>query len=84
MTKPETLFFLEKQGIKRPVMYDLGYNNNNCIGCVKGGMGYWNKIREDFPQSFTRMAEAGRDVGHSCIRGIFLDELDPDAGRKQK
>ena len=34
-------------GIKRPVMYDMGYNNNNCIGCVKGGMGYWNKIRVD-------------------------------------
>jgi|TARA_R110002020_G_scaffold32713_1_gene100314 hypothetical protein len=84
MTKPESLFFLEKQGIKRPVMYDLGYNNNNCIGCVKGGMGYWNKIREDFPDSFKRMAEAERVVGHSCIRNIFLDELDPDAGRKQK
>ena len=22
---------------KRPLMYDLGYPNNNCIGCVKGG-----------------------------------------------
>ena len=36
--------------VKRPLMYDLGYNNNNCIGCVKGGMGYWNKIRVDFPK----------------------------------
>lgn len=25
---------------KRPIMYDIGYPNNNCIGCVKGGMGY--------------------------------------------
>lgn len=24
-------------GLKRPLMYDLGYKNNNCIGCVKGG-----------------------------------------------
>ena len=30
-------------------MYDLGYPNNNCIGCIKGGMGYWNRIRKDFP-----------------------------------
>ena len=41
-----------KLGIKRPVMYDMGYNNNNCIGCIKGGMGYWNKIRVDFPEVF--------------------------------
>lgn len=26
-------------GIKRPAMYDLGYSNNNCKGCVKGGEG---------------------------------------------
>lgn len=24
-------------GLKRPAMYELGYSNNNCIGCVKGG-----------------------------------------------
>ena len=31
LNKKETLFYLEKQGIKRPIMYTLGYNNNNCI-----------------------------------------------------
>lgn len=65
----------------RPEMYDMGYKNNNCIGCVKGGMGYWNKIRIDFPEAFIRMAELERDVGHSCINGIYLDELEPDRGR---
>jgi len=84
MTKPECLFYLEQTGIKRPEMYTLGYGNNNCIGCVKGGMGYWNKIRVDFPDYFVRMAEAERQVGNSCLRGVFLDELDPEAGRQQK
>lgn len=84
MTKAESLFFLEKAGIKRPEMYNLGYKNNNCIGCVKGGKGYWNKIRQDFPESFDRMAKAEREVGNSCIRGVFLDELDPSEGHKQK
>mgnify|MGYP003134285288 FL=1 len=84
MTKPECLFYLEQTGIKRPEMYTLGYGNNNCIGCVKGGMGYWNKIRVDFPDYFARMAEAERQVGNSCLRGVFLDELDPEAGRQQK
>ena len=68
-------------GIKCPVMYDMGYNNNNCIGCVKGGMGYWNKIRVDFPKVFESRAKLERDIGASCINGFFLDELDPSRGR---
>ena len=70
-----------KLGIKRPVMYDMGYNNNNCIGCIKGGMGYWNKIRVDFPEVFESRAKLERDIGASCINGCFLDELDPSRGR---
>lgn len=31
------------------------YGHNNCIGCVKGQQGYWNKIRIDFPDVFERM-----------------------------
>lgn len=71
-------------GLKRPLMYDLGYSNNNCVGCVKGGMWYWNKIRKDFPEVFEKRAKMERDLGHSCINGIYLDELDPKAGRKSQ
>lgn len=75
---------LKELGIRRPLMYDLGYSNNNCVGCVKGGMGYWNKIRVDFPEVFDRMAELEREIGMSCIKGVFLDELDPERGRMEK
>lgn len=84
LTKDDCHAILKRLGIKRPDMYDLGYNNNNCIGCVKGGMGYWNKIREDFPEVFEARAKLEREVGHSCIKGVFLDELDPDAGCMSK
>lgn len=85
MSKPECLYYLEKHAkIERPAMYKLGYKNNNCIGCVKGGKGYWNKIRKDFPVHFNKMAEAERIVGNSCIRNKFLDELDPNEGHDQK
>lgn len=75
---------LRELGIKRPAMYDLGYRNNNCIGCVKGGMGYWNRIRVDFPDIFKDRAALEREVGASCIKGIYLDELEPDRGRLQE
>ena len=72
-------------GIKRPVMYRLGFNNNNCIPCVKGGIGYYNHIRKHFPNEFDRMAKIERDIGHTVCRideeRVYLDELPEDKGR---
>ena len=84
MHKQEAHQILNASGIKRPLMYELGYPNNNCIGCVKGGKGYWNKIRLDFPEVFAARSAMERAIGASCINGTFLDELDPEAGRSQK
>jgi hypothetical protein len=83
LTKSDCLALIERAGIRLPAMYALGYENNNCIGCVKGGMGYWNKIRRDFPATFERMAKLERTIGRSVINEVFLDELDPRAGRYQ-
>ena len=80
LIKEEAHGIAYKLGLKRPILYDMGYKNNNCLGCVKGGMGYWNKIRRDFPEVFARRAKQEREIGHSCINGVFLDELDPDRG----
>lgn len=82
---------LEAEGIALPAMYlpqksGAPYNHNNCIGCVKGKKGYWNKIRIDYPEVFTRMALMEREIGASINRddetgaSIYLDELDPTAG----
>lgn len=81
LTKEECHGIAYKLGVDRPAMYELGYPNNNCIGCVKGGMGYWNKIRVDFPNVFEERARQEREIGHSCIKGVFLDELEPDRGK---
>lgn len=76
---------LHMVGIEIPVMYQLGYNNNNCIPCVKGGMGYWNKIRIDFPDKFKEIADIEREIGATCLKDtggnkIYLDELEPNRG----
>lgn len=88
MSKQDCHGFSKKLGIKRPRMYDLGYSNNNCIGCVKGGIGYWNKIRIDFPNVFKEQAEIEREIGYTCLKDkngpIYLDELDPNRGRMEK
>ncbi len=84
ISKAQAHGILKGLGLNRPAMYDLGYSNNNCVGCVKGGMGYWNKIRVDFPEVFEKMAKLEREVGHSCIKGVYLDELEPNRGRMEK
>ena len=81
ITKQDCHAMSARLGVKRPAMYDFGYNNNNCIGCVKGGMGYWNKIRVDFPDVFASRAKLERDLNCKCLKECFLDELEPDRGR---
>lgn len=85
LTKSDCHNILDRAGIKPHAMYELGYANANCVGCVKGGMGYWNRIRVDFPAVFARMAAAEREIGHTVLRRkglpLYLDQLEPNAGR---
>ena len=84
MKKQDCHGLIARLGVKRPMMYDMGYSNNNCVGCVKGGMWYWNKIRKDFPAVFESRAMMERAIGHSCVKGVFLDSLGKNRGRKSK
>lgn len=92
ITKQQCFSILTDAKIELPMMYKLGYKNNNCIGCVKGQAGYWNKIREDFPDVFEKMAKIERQLdvainktyaGDGKRKRVFLDELDENAGRYQ-
>lgn len=85
LNKADCLHILQNQGIEIPTMYKLGYHNNNCIGCFKGGAGYWNKIRIDFPDVFQKTAKLERERKSTCLKSIgkqvYLDTLSPNAGR---
>ncbi len=96
ITKAMALEIIRKLNmVDMPFMYQKQksgspYGHNNCIGCVKGQMGYWNKIRVDFPDVFERMAKMERKIGAAINKTyagdgerkvVYLDELDPKAGR---
>lgn len=84
LTKQDCLLRLKKAGIELPAMYRLGYNNNNCIGCFKGGMGYWNKIRKDFPKVFEEVSKVEQETGHTCLKKdgkqLYLKDLQENNG----
>lgn len=84
LNKADTLRIVSEAGIDLPVMYRLGFANNNCIGCVKAqSPKYWNMVRQYFPDVFARRAEQSRKLGVRLARyqgeRTFLDELPPNA-----
>jgi hypothetical protein len=85
--KNDCLGMIADAGIEIPMMYKLGFTNNNCRGCVKGKAGHWNLVRIHFPEYFDRMAKMQRRLNYTPItlngERVFLDELPPDAGRDQ-
>ena len=82
--KEDCYRILEKAGIALPVMYSLGFKNNNCIGCVKAtSIAYWQRVRKHFPEVFQQRAQQSRAIGCRLTRlkgvRIFLDEIPLDA-----
>lgn len=90
ITREGAYRYLHAAGIRPPRIYDMGYPNANCPGCVKAtSPTYWNHVRKMHPDVFARRAEQSRRLGAKLVRvknkRIFLDELDPAArGRSMK
>lgn len=61
--KDDCLAMIERAGIQLPMMYRLGYDNANCIGCPKGGQAYWQNIRADFPERFSEIQAIQENIG---------------------
>lgn len=88
LNKQACLMKLKTANIEIPEMYKLGYhNNNNCIGCFKGGMGYWNKIRKDFPVIFEATSKLEQETRHTVLKDngqqLYLKDLSPDKGNQK-
>lgn len=90
ISKGDCFLILLAAGIIVPRIYERGYPNANCIGCVKAtSPTYWNLVREQDPEVFKERAEQSRRIGTRLTRykgkRLFLDELPADArGRRIK
>jgi len=82
ITKAAVIDMVFRAGLPVPPMYALGFQNNNCIPCVKAtSPSYWALVRKHFPDKFDRMAKLSRelDVRLCRINGerSFIDEIPP-------
>lgn len=87
LDKRNCLALLQSAGITLPPMYALGFQNNNCIPCVKSqSPAYWALVRREFPEQFNRMAKLSRELNVRLIKmttnGVrarhFIDEIPLD------
>lgn len=83
MSHDDCLAAINAVGIELPVMYKLGFKNNNCIGCIKSGsIRYWLRIKKYFPDVFLRRSKQERDLSYALCRRdgkpVFLDEITED------
>lgn len=89
LSKKDCFAILDDAGIALPEMYKLGFRNANCIGCPKGGKGYWNHVRKVFPERFAEVAALQRELGEGAAfwegedARLMLDELSQTAGRHE-
>jgi len=83
LTKQAVLAMVQSRGIDLPEMYKLGFQNNNCIPCVKAtSPDYWALVRKTHPSEFERMVKLSRDLGVRLARvegeRVFIDEIPVD------
>lgn len=63
-SKNDCVRIVKEAGLKIPRVYNYGYKNNNCFktGCVQGGIGYWQKLRNEYPLKFEAMANMEHEL----------------------
>lgn len=86
LTKEDCHAIIDRVGIQLPITYRLGFNNANCLGCVRAqAPSYWNRVRRHFPDVFASRATLSRALGCRLVKltkapreRLFLDELPPE------
>jgi 3'-phosphoadenosine 5'-phosphosulfate sulfotransferase (PAPS reductase)/FAD synthetase len=83
LDKANCLAVVQSAGIVLPVVYGLGFQNNNCLPCSKAtSPDYWSLVRMHFPEKFERMAKLSRELNVRLCRikneRRFIDEIPAD------
>lgn len=81
--KKQCLDIIQEAGINVPNAYAAGFHNNNCwkTGCVQGGIGYWQKMKREYPNKFNAMADIEHELTESKGEPVTMLK---DQGKESK
>jgi hypothetical protein len=69
LAKREIVEWLNREGIRRPRLYDLGFVHNNCGGfCIKAGQAHFKRLLETMPERYAYHEQKEQE-----IRGLLGD-----------
>jgi hypothetical protein len=74
ITKQECADWCLSLGVKPSEMYRWS-EHANCIGCVRGGKGYWLKVKENAPEVWDQRVALEKEFGHTILKDTSLIQL---------
>lgn len=74
VTKQQCADWSRSIGVRLPAMY-LWSDHANCVGCRRGGKGYWLAVKENHPAVFYAAADREQAFGHTFLKDTSLDRL---------
>lgn len=74
LSKQNYIKIILNTGINLPRTYYYGFHNNNCFrtGCVQGGIGYWQKMKREFPDKFEYMARIEHELTNRKGKSVTM------------
>lgn len=80
LTKQDCFDILKKEKIRIPDIYNYGFPNANCIGCVKSASpDYWNLVKKHFPEVFRERESQSEKIKCRLIKykgeRLYLSQL---------
>ena len=74
VTKQQCADWVESLGVKLPAMYCWS-EHANCVGCVRGGKGYWLAVAKHAPDVFEQRCLLEEEFEHTIIKDTSLRQL---------
>jgi hypothetical protein len=63
LSKDDMFNMLEKKGIKKPQLYEMGFSHNNCGGfCVRAGQGHFINLLKKMPERYKYHEEKEQEM----------------------
>jgi hypothetical protein len=78
-----TIYSTDEIGIAPPMTYS-SFKHANCVGCLKAGKQHWYIVYCTRPDIWAKAKWAEEEIGHSIIKGVYLEELEEDFKRMKQ